>query len=113
MVLDVVGGDYPARARGVLKPGGILVSTQPPSVGPVAIAAAERGIRVAGVIVEADEVGMSMLADLAATGNTLPLEEVAPPSQATTGPARSSSRWSEEFPGSRMTSGISRSVRSW
>jgi NADPH:quinone reductase-like Zn-dependent oxidoreductase len=84
VVLDVVGGDYPARALDVLKPGGILVSTQPPSVGPVAEAAAERGIRVAGVIVEADEVGMSALADLAATGKlaptiaaTFPLEEAA------------------------------------
>jgi NADPH:quinone reductase-like Zn-dependent oxidoreductase len=84
VVLDIVGGDYPARALDVLKPGGILVSTQPPSVGPVAAAAAERGIRVAGVIVEADEVGMSALADLAATGKlaptiaaTFPLEEAA------------------------------------
>jgi NADPH:quinone reductase-like Zn-dependent oxidoreductase len=84
VVLDIVGGDYPARALDVLKPGGILVSTQPPSVGPVAEAAAERGIRVAGVIVEADEVGMSALADLAATGKlaptiaaTFPLEEAA------------------------------------
>jgi NADPH:quinone reductase-like Zn-dependent oxidoreductase len=84
VVLDIVGGDYPARALDILKPGGILVSTQPPSVGPVAEAAAERGIRVAGVIVEADEVGMSALADLAATGKlaptiaaTFPLEEAA------------------------------------
>jgi NADPH:quinone reductase-like Zn-dependent oxidoreductase len=84
VVLDIVGGDYPARALDVLKPGGILVSTQPPSVGPVAEAAAERGIRVAGVIVEADEVGMSALADLAATGKlaptiaaTFPLEQAA------------------------------------
>jgi NADPH:quinone reductase-like Zn-dependent oxidoreductase len=84
VVLDVVGGDYPARALDVLKPGGILVSTQPPSAAAVADAAAERGVRVAGVIVEADEVGMSALADLAATGNlvpaivaTFPLEEAA------------------------------------
>jgi NADPH:quinone reductase-like Zn-dependent oxidoreductase len=82
VVLDIVGGDYPARALDVLKPGGILVSTQPPSVGGVAEAAAEQAIRVAGIIVEADEVGMSGLADLAATGKlvptiaaTFPLEE--------------------------------------
>jgi NADPH:quinone reductase-like Zn-dependent oxidoreductase len=82
VVLDIVGGDYPARALDVLKPGGILVSTQPSSVPPVADAAAERGIRVAGIIVEADEVGMSGLADLAANGQlvptiaaTFPLEE--------------------------------------
>lgn len=72
VVLDVVGGDYPARALDVLKPGGILVSTQPPSVQPVADAAAERGIRLAGIIVEADEVGMSALAELAANGQLVP-----------------------------------------
>jgi NADPH:quinone reductase-like Zn-dependent oxidoreductase len=72
VVLDIVGGDYPARAVDVLKPGGILVSTQPPSLGGVAEAAAERGIRVAGIIAEADEVGMSALADLAATGKLVP-----------------------------------------
>jgi NADPH:quinone reductase-like Zn-dependent oxidoreductase len=81
-VLDVVGGDYPARSLAVLKPGGILVSAQPPSLASVAEAAAARGIRVAGIIVEADEVGMSALADLAAAGKlvptiaaTFPLEE--------------------------------------
>jgi NADPH:quinone reductase-like Zn-dependent oxidoreductase len=72
VVLDVVGGDYPARALDVLKPGGILVSTQPPSLQPVAEAAAERGIRVAGIIVESDQVGMSALADLAANGQVVP-----------------------------------------
>jgi NADPH:quinone reductase-like Zn-dependent oxidoreductase len=72
VVLDVVGGDYPARALDVLKRGGILVSTQPPSIQPVADAAAERGIRLAGIIVEADEVGMSALADLAANGQLVP-----------------------------------------
>ena len=83
VVLDIVGGDYPARALDVLKPGGTLVSTQPSSLDESVVkAAAERDIRVAGVIVEADEVGMKALADLAATGKlvptiaeTLPLEE--------------------------------------
>jgi NADPH:quinone reductase-like Zn-dependent oxidoreductase len=85
VVLDIVGGDYPARALEVLKPGGTLVSTQPSSLDEtVATAAAERNIRVAGVIVEADQVGMAGLADLAATGKlvptiaaTFPLEEAA------------------------------------
>jgi NADPH:quinone reductase-like Zn-dependent oxidoreductase len=84
VVLDVVGGDYSAKALDVLKPGGILVSTQPPSLPPVAEAAAERGIRIAGVVVEADDVGMAALADLAADDRlvptiaaTFPLEEVA------------------------------------
>jgi NADPH:quinone reductase-like Zn-dependent oxidoreductase len=85
VVLDIVGGDYAARALEVLKPGGILVSTQPSSLDEaVATAAAERNIRVAGVIVEADQVGMNALAELAATGKlvptiaaTFPLEEAA------------------------------------
>ena len=83
VVLDLVGGDYPARALDVLRPGGILVSTQPSALGPLADTATERGIRLAGVIVEADAVGMSALAELAATGKlvptiaaTFPLEEV-------------------------------------
>jgi NADPH:quinone reductase-like Zn-dependent oxidoreductase len=83
VVLDVVGGDYPARALDVLRPGGIVVSTQPTSVAPVAETAAGRDLRAAGVIVEADEIGMSALAGLAAAGKlvpaiaaTFPLEDV-------------------------------------
>jgi len=45
VVLDVVGGDYPARALSVLKRGGILVSTQPPAVAWLAETAAGRGVR--------------------------------------------------------------------
>jgi NADPH:quinone reductase-like Zn-dependent oxidoreductase len=71
-VLDIVGGDYPARALDVLKPGGIVVSTQPAALAPIADAAAERGISLAGVIVEADAVGMAGLADLAAAGKLTP-----------------------------------------
>lgn len=72
VVLDVVGGDYPARGLDVLRPGGILVSTQPPTLAPLAGTAAERGLRLAGIIVEADQVGMSALADLAAAGKLVP-----------------------------------------
>jgi len=72
VVLDVVGGDYPGRALDVLKRGGMLVSTQPPSLAPVAEAAAERGIRLAGILVEADDLGMSALADLANAGKLMP-----------------------------------------
>jgi NADPH:quinone reductase-like Zn-dependent oxidoreductase len=72
VVLDVVGGDYPARALDVLRPGGILVSTQPPAIASLAQSAAERDVRVAGIIVEADRVGMSALADLAAAGKLVP-----------------------------------------
>jgi NADPH:quinone reductase-like Zn-dependent oxidoreductase len=71
-VLEVVGGDYPARAIDVLKPGGTLVSTQPPSLQPVAEEARKRGVRLAGLYVEAGEVGMSALANLAASGKLTP-----------------------------------------
>ena len=83
IVLDVVGGEYPAWALEVLGPGGVLVSAQPSTLAPFAERAAGRGIRLAGIIVEADQVGMSALADLAAAGRlvptiaaTFPLEEV-------------------------------------
>jgi NADPH:quinone reductase-like Zn-dependent oxidoreductase len=83
VVLDVVGGDYPAKALDVLRPGGILVSAQPPSLAAIGDAAAQRGIRVAGIVVEADHCGMLALADLAASGKlvptiaaTFPLEKV-------------------------------------
>jgi len=72
VVLDVVGGDYPTQALDVLQPGGILVSTQPPSLPPVAAPAAERGIRLAGIVAEADQVGMFELAALAAAGKLVP-----------------------------------------
>src|SRR5262249_62033653 len=89
IVLDVVGGEYPAWALDVLRPGGVLVSAQPSTLAPLAEAAAESGIRLAGIIVEADQAGMSALADLGAAGRlvptiaaTFPLEEVRPASAA-------------------------------
>jgi NADPH:quinone reductase-like Zn-dependent oxidoreductase len=72
VVLDVVGGDYPARVLDVLKAGGILVSTQPPTLAPIAGTAADRGIRLAGIIVEADQVGLSGLAELVTAGRLIP-----------------------------------------
>jgi len=90
IVLDVVGGQYPAWALDVLRPGGILVSTQPSTLAPLADTAAESGIRLAGVIVEADQVGLSGLAALAASGKliptvaaTFPLQEAAAASATT------------------------------
>lgn len=83
-VLETIGGDYPVQAVRVLKPGGILVSTLPPSLAPAAAPAAARGVRLAGLFVEADRLGMNELASLAENGRltpvvaaTFPLEEVA------------------------------------
>lgn len=71
-VLEVIGGDYPAQALKVLKPGGTLVSTLLTTLDAVAKHAADRGIRLAGLLVEADRLGMSALADLAGTGKLVP-----------------------------------------
>ncbi len=84
VVLDVVGADYPLKALRTLRPGGFLVSTLPQSLTAAAPAAAEQGIRVAGLFVESDRLGLSAIADLADTGRlaptiaaTYPLEEAA------------------------------------
>ncbi|GAB7111013.1 NADP-dependent oxidoreductase [Streptomyces phaeofaciens JCM 4814] len=83
-VLETIGGDYPAKAVTLLKPGGTLVSTLPPTLAPAAAAAHERGVRLAGIFVEADRHGLRAVADLAATGHltptvaaTFPLEQAA------------------------------------
>jgi NADPH:quinone reductase-like Zn-dependent oxidoreductase len=72
-VLDVVGGDYPDRALTVLKRGGVIVTTQPTTLQPKTFEeAAKRGIRVAGILVEDDRLGMQALADLMETGKLKP-----------------------------------------
>lgn len=72
VVLDVVGGDYPLKALRTLRPGGFLVSTLPQSLAAAVPAAAEQGIRVAGLFVESDRLGLSALAELAAEGRLVP-----------------------------------------
>ncbi|MGW0184579.1 NADP-dependent oxidoreductase [Streptomyces sp. NPDC003362] len=83
-VLETVGGDYPVQAVKALKPGGILVSTLPPTLAPAVPDAVERGVRLAGLFVEADRLGMTELAALASAGRltpsvatTFPLEQAA------------------------------------
>jgi NADPH:quinone reductase-like Zn-dependent oxidoreductase len=72
VVFDVIGQDYPAKAIEVLKPGGILVSTLPQSVPEVAGAAAEKGVRVAGLFVEEDRLGLLELSALISAGSLRP-----------------------------------------
>ena len=71
-VLEVIGGDYPARGLNILKPGGILVSTLPSTPAPLKTDAIKRDIRLAGLLVEADRLGMTGLANLACTGWLMP-----------------------------------------
>ena len=94
-VLEVIGGDYPAKALEVLKPGGILVSTLPPTLAALEKDAVARGIRVAGLFVEADRLGMTALAEFAATGElipavaaTFPLEQAAAAHATKSGPGK-------------------------
>ncbi|MFD5801031.1 NADP-dependent oxidoreductase [Streptomyces sp. NPDC127020] len=71
-VLETIGGDYPARAVRALRSGGVLVSTLPPTLAPAAAEAAEREVRLAGLFVEADRLGMTALAELVAAGRLVP-----------------------------------------
>jgi NADPH:quinone reductase-like Zn-dependent oxidoreductase len=94
-VLEVIGGDYPVKALKVLKPGGILVSTLPPTLEPAKKDAADRGIRLAGLFVEVDRLGMTALADLVTAGMltpsvaaTFPLDQVATAQTTKSGPGK-------------------------
>jgi NADPH:quinone reductase-like Zn-dependent oxidoreductase len=72
IVFDLVGHDYPAVALQLLDAGGILVSTLPHTLPPIAADAAQRGVRLAGLFVEADRLGMTGLADLVIRGQLMP-----------------------------------------
>lgn len=68
VVIDVLGGDFTTRAVRMIKRGGVLVSMLPQSVGPAAEEAAARGVRLAGLLVEADRLGLNSLVDLVERG---------------------------------------------
>lgn len=95
VMLEVIGDDYPSRALEVLKPGGILVSTLPHTVFEITESAKQRQVRVAGLFVEADRVGMSALAEMVNAGEltptiagTFPLEQVREAASAKPGPGK-------------------------
>jgi NADPH:quinone reductase-like Zn-dependent oxidoreductase len=85
VVLDTVGGDYPARSLATLRPGGILVTiTGGADAAALRARAAELGVRVAALLVEPDGAGLEQLAHLVDTGAlrphvaaTFPLDQVA------------------------------------
>ena len=72
VVLDTVGGDYPARSLRTLRRGGVLVALLPLPA-EVAAEAAERGIRAQVMLCEADRAGMNALADLVTRGQLRPV----------------------------------------
>jgi NADPH:quinone reductase-like Zn-dependent oxidoreductase len=73
VVFELVGDDYPLRAVSTLRPGGILVSALPQSLAPAAGSAAARGVRLAGLFVESDRLGMTALVDLVEAGSLRPV----------------------------------------
>jgi NADPH:quinone reductase-like Zn-dependent oxidoreductase len=72
VVLDTVGGDYPARSLRTLRDGGRLICLLrvPPDV---VTEAARRGVRAQVMLVEADHGGMTALAGLAAQDKLRPV----------------------------------------
>ena len=72
VVLDPVGGDYPARSLRTLRDGGLLVCLSRFGA-EVAAEAAERGIRAELLLVEADHGGMTAIGDLVTQGRLRPV----------------------------------------
>lgn len=72
VVLDTVGGDYPARSVRTLRDGGVLISLSRFGA-EVAAEAAQRGIRAELLLVEADHGGMTAIGDLATRGKLRPV----------------------------------------
>jgi NADPH:quinone reductase-like Zn-dependent oxidoreductase len=72
VVLDTVGGDYPARSLRTLRRGGVLICLLPLPA-EVAAEAAQLGIRAQVLLVEADHGGMTSIADLVTEGKLYPV----------------------------------------
>ena len=72
VVLDTVGGDYPARSLRTLRDGGVLICLSRFGA-EVAAEAAERGIRAELLLVEADHGGMTAIGDLVTQGKLRPV----------------------------------------
>jgi NADPH:quinone reductase-like Zn-dependent oxidoreductase len=84
VVLDSLAGDVRTRSLNILREGGILVSILPGGNDADARKAAELGVRLEGMLVEADHAGMRAIAELAEQGKlrahidaTFPLAEAA------------------------------------
>jgi len=66
VVLDLVGGEVALRSLDVLRPGGLLISVPSRTAGEALAAAADRGIRATGMLVEPDGHALEQLAALVA-----------------------------------------------
>lgn len=79
VVFDVLGNDVPANAVRCVKPGGIIVTTLLQSLAAAAPAATERGVRLRGLFVEADRLGLLELTRLVDAGRLRPVIAAARP----------------------------------
>ena len=84
VVLDPLAGETRTRSLTVLRPGGTLVSLKPGAASDDEERAAQLGVHLKLMLVEADHAGMKAIAELAATGRlrahveaTFPLAEAA------------------------------------
>ncbi|MGW1378385.1 NADP-dependent oxidoreductase [Streptomyces sp. NPDC002446] len=84
VVLDTLAGETRTRSLDVLRRGGLLISILGGGTEEEAKKAAESGVRIEGLLVEADQAGMRAIADLAEAGKlrvhvdaVLPLSEAA------------------------------------
>jgi NADPH:quinone reductase-like Zn-dependent oxidoreductase len=84
VVLDLIGGEVARRSLDVLRPGGLLICLPSRAAADAVAAAAARGFRATGMIVEPDGHGLEQLAGLVDAGQlrplvaeTFPLERVA------------------------------------
>lgn len=72
VVLDVFGDARLTAAIGCTRPGGIVVTTLPQGLPAAAPAAAAAGVRITGLFVEADRLGLGALVDLVEAGELRP-----------------------------------------
>jgi NADPH:quinone reductase-like Zn-dependent oxidoreductase len=73
VVLDLVGGDVAMRSLDVLRPGGLLICVPSRSAGDALAAAARRGVRATGMLVEPDGHALSQLAELVSARRLRPV----------------------------------------
>lgn len=73
VVLDLVGGDVAVRSLEVLRPGGLLVTVPSRTAGEALAAAAGRGIRATGMLVEPDGHALEQLAALVSSRQLRPV----------------------------------------
>ncbi|GAB0104204.1 NADP-dependent oxidoreductase [Nocardia sp. JMUB6875] len=68
IVLDTIGRDYTERSLDTLREGGTVVTIAPTGQDDLVLAARQRGLRIARLLVEADHQGMTALAGLVQVG---------------------------------------------